>query len=641
MITTEEALSLLKKHVHAMVPQNTSFDFYIKPNIPAKKLKNAIAEYGENIQEDDVIGLLDGTFWGSGKEGVIFTSYKLANKPMTFPPLTIWYDEIYSIEAVKHPEFNHIDKLVITLQNGAVKEFFEESFNLGAVMAFIVDIIELDNEKNGYQLDTERQEAMDLENNEKIDASHLAGYAGSINENMKNLADQERILGDTGHGVAAERANNFVDKALLKDAQVVGDDNAKNGPDRIVNGQAIQSKYFQNGRAAVRACFDENGQFRYLNMDGSPMIIEVPRDDAIYEAAIKAMKERILEGQVPGVTDPEKAYDLVKRGWFTYQQAVNIAKAGTVESIIFDSLTGAVTSVFSGGISGALAFASNIWAGDSIDEALGKSVQVSFYIGGVNFLTSVWGSQLQKSAFYKDVIMNGNIINLKGLSETIVDFIGYKNAAAFVNAVRGGNALHGAAAGKAAEKLMRGNMVATALMAGVLSINDIGQMFTGRISAGQAFKNATNTTAGLSGGAVGASVGATIGSVVPVVGTFIGGLLGGIYFGNKAAEVSNAVTSIFIEDDANQMVKIIEEKFKVLADEYLLGKYEVEKVVDRLKDELTGDILKDMYESDDRYQFAKALLEPIIQTVVSMRRFIPIPDLNALGNKYYGQFDAE
>ena len=45
------------------------------------------------------------------------------------------------------------------------------------------------------------------------------------------------------------------------------------------------------------------------------------------------MEEKIKNGQVKGVSDPNEAKNIVKKGHFTYAQAKNIAKAGTVESL--------------------------------------------------------------------------------------------------------------------------------------------------------------------------------------------------------------------------------------------------------------------------------------------------------------------
>jgi hypothetical protein len=46
-----------------------------------------------------------------------------------------------------------------------------------------------------------------------------------------------------GHGFAAEDANALNDRLRGRRVEKVGLSNAKNGPDRIVGGQAIQTKY--------------------------------------------------------------------------------------------------------------------------------------------------------------------------------------------------------------------------------------------------------------------------------------------------------------------------------------------------------------------------------------------------------------
>ena len=221
-----------------------------------------------------------------------------------------------------------------------------------------------------------------------------------------------------------------------KDAVIVGDDNAKNGADRMVDGVNIQSKYCNTGSKCIYECF-ENGRYRYYNTDGSPMQVEVPSDK--YDDAVKAMAERIKKGQVPGVTDPAKAKDIVRKGNFTYEQAKNIAKAGTVESITFDSVNGAIISAYAFGLSAALTFAVSIWKGDSSEESLKAAAAAGLKVGGTTFLTAVLTGQLQKSA------LNGAF---RISSDAIVNMIGPKASQFLVNAFRTGKNIYGAAAMK-------------------------------------------------------------------------------------------------------------------------------------------------------------------------------------------------
>jgi len=58
------------------------------------------------------------------------------------------------------------------------------------------------------------------------------------------------------------------------------------------------------------------------------------------------MRKRIESGQVRDVTDPRLAESLVKEGSVTYQQAKNIAKAGNIDSIVFDVKSQAISCSF-------------------------------------------------------------------------------------------------------------------------------------------------------------------------------------------------------------------------------------------------------------------------------------------------------
>lgn len=86
-------------------------------------------------------------------------------------------------------------------------------------------------------------------------------------QNLSRVTQQtqmDKFQAAQGHGFAAEQANNLHDILTGKDAQIVGSDNAKDGPDRMVNGVNIQTKYCHDAASSVQAAF-ENGQCRYVN----------------------------------------------------------------------------------------------------------------------------------------------------------------------------------------------------------------------------------------------------------------------------------------------------------------------------------------------------------------------------------------
>lgn len=85
--------------------------------------------------------------------------------------------------------------------------------------------------------------------------------SGAVNADMNAAAQQtqmDKFQAAQGHGYAAEQANNLYDFLTGKDAKIVGGDNAKDGPDRMVNGVNIQTKYCHDAASSVQAAF-ENG----------------------------------------------------------------------------------------------------------------------------------------------------------------------------------------------------------------------------------------------------------------------------------------------------------------------------------------------------------------------------------------------
>ncbi|MDO5296078.1 MAG: hypothetical protein Q4F00_05450 [bacterium] len=455
--------------------------------------------------------------------------------------------------------------------------------------------------------------------------------AGTVYGNVSSASTiygEEKFHAVRGHGFAAERANTLYDKLTGHNSVIVGDDNAKNGADRMVDGISIQSKYCSSGRKCIQECFDD-GKFRYLNPDGTPMQIEVPSDK--YEDAVKAMQERIRRGQVPGVTDPAQAKDIVRQGHFTYEQVKNIAKAGTIESLTYDAVNGSIITAYSFGITTVISFAVSIWNGEDIQTALNNAALNGLKVGGLTFANAILAGQLVKTGAVRSTLLNAG-------SEYIVSILGPKGSAFLVNAFRSGSSIYGAAAMKSLAKLLRSNMVTAGASIIILSSVDVADIFRGRISGAQLMKNITGTAAAVAGGTggwvagsgVGASVGATVGSVVPVIGTaagaavggVIGGLTGSFTGGSLAGKAANAVLDGFIEDDANQMVRIIEKQFMQLAEDYLLTGNETKDIVDTISKTFTGSELKDMYASSDQTAFANNLLTFIIEMHISRRKKI-------------------
>lgn len=137
------------------------------------------------------------------------------------------------------------------------------------------------------------------------------------------------------------------------------------------------------------------------------MQIEVPSDK--YEETVQAIERRIKRGEVPNVTNPD--------------EAKNIAKAGTIEFIIYDAANGLIIATSAFGISSVLSFAVSIWNGKEFDETIKIATYTGLKVGRVTFISAVLAGQLSKAGLNSALIVS---------SETIVEIMGPKASACMV-----------------------------------------------------------------------------------------------------------------------------------------------------------------------------------------------------------------
>lgn len=428
----------------------------------------------------------------------------------------------------------------------------------------------------------------------------------SQNETIAHNDKLLRFNGRQGHGYAAEQGNNLYDTINGRNAEILGDDNAKNGPDRMVDGQLIQTKYCQNANASVNSGF-KNGKYRYLDSNGNPMQLEVPSDQ--YDEAIRIMEEKIRKGQVPGCKNPKDASKIIRKGNITLKQAINIAKAGTVESLVFDAVHGAVIGLSAAGISSTIVLARALWNGEDLNTALDIAMYSGIQAGGITFVTSVISSQITKTGVSNLLIEPSNEL-VKLLPSTVRKQL--------LAAIRDGAPIYGAAASKNLAKLLRGNFITQVVTVLVLSSNDVFHYAQGKISGKQLFKEVTTLVSGLIGGGVVGVLLAPLGPVGVIIGSIIGTGL--------SSEAMRRLLNQFIEDDAVKLIELVNRRLTILANDYLLSKCELDLVVEVLRGCLVYSKLLEMYASEDRIRFADELIEKCITSVIIWRTNILIPD---------------
>lgn len=439
-------------------------------------------------------------------------------------------------------------------------------------------------------------------------------------------ADQTK----TGHGIYAEEAGAKLDKLSGEKVSVVGRDNAKNGPDKIVDSVPIQCKYYKNASGSVNACFKVNPstgmkEFRYYDLNGNAMKIEVPSDQ--YLDSIRLMKKRIANGEVPGVTDVNAAFDIIKKGKLTYKQALNLAKAGTIESIGYDVVNGAVTCLSAFGISSVVAFAQVFWVTKDYKKAAKSALFTGLQVYGLSFVGGVISSQISRTGFIK---------LLSPLTDGVTKMLSPKMTQEIINAFRaiaGKKAVYGAAAQKSFSKFIGATAISQTIMCVVFSIPDTYKMIKGRISGSQYIKNMSSLALSFIGTIAGsAAAGAIIGEnfgesldkkvvsgVSMVVGAVVGAACGG---------TAKCVGDLVHEDDAVITTRMFNSILSNQIINYMLSEEEIDIVISLINEDekelrnLQQNLLKSKFQEQDVIKY----LEPKILKVIDNRKHITNKD---------------
>lgn len=454
--------------------------------------------------------------------------------------------------------------------------------------------------------------------------------AATINSNGEVFVEQRAAVNNpAGHGELAEEANSIIDRLQGHQAEILGRDNAKNGPDRSVDGVLIQTKYYKTARGSLEACFDSSShQYRYLAKDGTPMQLEVPKDQ--YQQVLRGFEKKISQGKVPGVSDPKDAEKIVRKGKLTYDQAVNLTKPGTVESVTYDAATGAVTCSCAFGLSFLATTFMAYRETRDVTGAVQAGIAAGVQVFGLSFAQHMVVSQISRAG-----LSNA----LMAPSQAVVGGLGFKASATIVNGLRaltGKTAISGAAASKQLAKMLRGNAVSAAVTLAVFSVPETYKLFQGKASGAQYAQNmaclATSVAGGIAGataaGVAAAKVGAAAGTAVsPGVGTIVG-LAGGMVGGTVGTVAASAVGGILFEGDSASFGRYFNAMVSCMAVEYLLDGHEMDEllaVLNGVKPEELKALMEETLSSQFQEAKVRAFLVPMFDEIVSRRERFALP----------------
>jgi hypothetical protein len=396
-----------------------------------------------------------------------------------------------------------------------------------------------------------------------------------------------------GHGFTAEDANHLADVFRGRRAEIIGINNEANGADRIVDGLRIQSKYYQTAPKTVASAFaSESGLYRYAQQ-----VLEVPKDQ--YDACVELMRKRIAAGKVPGFDNPSDAEKLIHKGTVTYKQAKNIARAGNIDSLVFDAKSQAVTSSYVLAISFTITFAHDYWHSRHVGDAAKTAANRSFLASGTALVTGVVSAQVLRSR----AAAVGVATVRRGVKTVSRSSIG-RGAVQRIASGSLGRAVYGAAAVNHVSKLLRTNAVAATVATVATAGPDFYKAALDRsISWKQFTKNLSVNGVGIAAGSAGwlsgSAIGAAVGSAIPIVGTAAGGIAGGLLgafgIGTAGSAAAKALADRVVDDDSQTMLRLMQDEVQSLAFEYMLSEPEIETLVKEVAVTVTPEWLRQIY----------------------------------------------
>ena len=88
--------------IREMIPHEPTMGLFVSPDIPPKKVHNAIQDYAKKASPGRVVALYDATLLGSGKDGAVFLSDRFIFQNTDLQPAyDVKYEDLVEVELKK------------------------------------------------------------------------------------------------------------------------------------------------------------------------------------------------------------------------------------------------------------------------------------------------------------------------------------------------------------------------------------------------------------------------------------------------------------------------------------------------------------------------------------------------------------
>ncbi|CAH0416233.1 Hsp70 family protein [Periweissella fabaria] len=325
----------------------------------------------------------------------------------------------------------------------------------------------------------------------------------------------------------------------------------------------VAGVYYTSAYDAIEAAFDD-GQFRYWDANGQVMQIEVPLDQ--YDLAVTLMAERIKNGDIPTITDPQMAQKIIQKGLFSYDQVLHLALNGNVDVIKYDEDTETIVAKTKLSISVAVAYVMQRWAGATEEAALLNTVYLGLKVSGIAFAHAIVEAEFKCLGLNPQLLKN---------SELILNTLGQPNSVEILKDA------FSAVPDLPAATALKDQIMKKEPAIDYIDIDDIHILFKGRVEA-------------------------------PILYTAV----------KQANERHSNITSTldqFTLTDAEFIVKVVREQFIELAHEYCIFPLEARQLVTQLVNDASGRLANALYEYVDPWTFANQILGPLFDDFAKHR----------------------
>lgn len=265
-----------------------------------------------------------------------------------------------------------------------------------------------------------------------------------------------------------------------------------------------------------------------------------------------------------------------------------------------------------------------------IKQAVKAGMSAGIQVFGISFVQHMVVSQIARTGLANALLAP---------SQFVVSKLGYQASATIVNGIRalsGKGAIYGAAASKHLAKILRSNVITSAITFAVFSIPETYSLAAKKISVAQYTKNMTVLIGSIAGGAGGAVVagiaaakiaGAAGTAVAPGVGTAVG-IAGGFVGGVVGAKAVDIVGDVLHEDDIEILGRLFNAIVSCMIGEYLLDADEMDemiKALDKIPQKDFKNIFGSIIKAEQQENVIRDFLKPHFEEITMKRASFALP----------------